>query len=129
MAAGDAQPAVDSTSEQGPGSDPALEPEPGPAPEQEPAVEPEPEPDPGLEPVIPTPVSLYVFWGPFDLESSARGFADRIAELTGLTVDVVEKTAGEYMAAFQYRTEAEKEEAIELIEKEARLKIRPEETP
>lgn len=141
LAAGDARPAADPEPDPGSGSDPGpesetgsppapdpaleLEPGPGPGPESES----EPEPDHGLEPVIPTPVSLYVFWGPFDLEGSARGFADRIAELTGLTVDVVEKTAGEYMAAFQYRTEAEKQRAIETIEKEARLKIRPEEMP
>lgn len=46
------------------------------------------------------PEQVFMFWGPFQSEMAAKGFARRVSELTGQDVKVLERGQRKYMAAF-----------------------------
>jgi len=65
-----------------------------------------------------------VFWRPFHIESSARGFAGHVHHVTDLHIEVMEQGPGKYVVAFSYEDEEERLRNINLIEERARIKIR-----
>ena len=71
----------------------------------------------------PVITSWQVFWTPFRTKRSATGFAARIHDLTGLTLDVQEAGHGKYQVCFAYTDEEERQLHMKLIEEQTRLSI------
>lgn len=82
------------------------------------------QPAKGLSPLPEEPAPAWqVFWKPFRSEISAKGFAARTRELTGLDIEVQKQGPGAYVLAFAYRDEAERQDKAALIEQEIRMEI------
>jgi hypothetical protein len=65
-----------------------------------------------------------VFWEPFQTELSARGFAQRLQETTGLEIKVDKQAANAYLVLFPYTSEEERQHHIDLIEARTSLKLK-----
>ena len=76
-----------------------------------------------LEQEAPVTTAWQAFWTPFRTKRSATGFAARIHDLTGLTIDVQEAGTGKYQVCFAYTGERERQLYMKLIEEQTRLTI------
>lgn len=65
-----------------------------------------------------------IFWRPFRTRISAGGFADRVQEITGLTIEVMEQAPAEFVVAFPYADENERKRGLELIMERTRMVVR-----
>lgn len=74
-----------------------------------------------------TPQSLqprqYKLWSPFHSRHAAQGFADRIAEVAGVSVDIQRTGPARFQVSLLYRNEPERLASIERIERLTGLKI------
>ena len=68
--------------------------------------------------------SHHVFWGPFRVRSSAKGFASRLKELTGIDIQVMERARGQFLVAFSYEDEQERQHNIRKIEERTGMVLR-----
>lgn len=69
------------------------------------------------------PLSWQMLWKPFRTKISAKGFAAKTSELTGLDIAVKKQGPGAYVLAFAYHGEAERQRKAGLIEQEIRMEI------
>lgn len=77
------------------------------------------------KPVAPNKTrSQYVFWGPFRVRSSAKGFASRLKELTGLDIQVMKRQRGQYLVAFSFGDEQERLGNIRMIEERTGMALK-----
>jgi hypothetical protein len=63
------------------------------------------------------------FWKPFRSELSARGFSDKLAQLTGLDYRVEKTEPGHYRVAFAYEDDADRARKVAAIEAATGLRL------
>lgn len=63
------------------------------------------------------------FWQPFQLATSAHGFAEHINKTTGVTIEVIKLENGKFGAVFRYIDEVERTSAIKKIESGIGIKL------
>ncbi|MCP4042683.1 MAG: hypothetical protein GY731_12140 [Gammaproteobacteria bacterium] len=63
-----------------------------------------------------TTTRLYPFWSPFHSETSARGFIQRMAKVTGYRFFVTRPPDGNYQVAFTYSDEKERLAVLQAIQ-------------
>jgi len=68
-------------------------------------------------------VQLQSFWGPFKTRISAQGFAENLAKRTSIELEIVEARPGDFMVAYPYGTENERQAIATLIEQRTGLKL------
>jgi len=76
------------------------------------------------QPPAPTRESWQSFWRPFHTRNSASGFAAHLRKLTGLRIEVRERSPGEYIVVFPYADEQERQRHIQAIESETGFELR-----
>lgn len=78
-------------------------------------------PDPAE--TVETPRYRQVFWQPFRTRISARGFADHVRDITGLSMEVMEQGPSEFVVAFPYGDESERKRGLALIREKTRMVV------
>lgn len=67
--------------------------------------------------------SWQVFWKPFQLRSSAQGFADKLSSMTAIDIQVRKQVSNGYQVAFLYKDEQDKRQKVQIIEKETGMDL------
>ncbi len=84
----------------------------------------ESEPVVAVAPVLLTDtIQWHTFWGPFKTRNSAQGFTDYVAKRTDIEINIIERKPGQYMVAYPYRTESDREATALLIKERTALNI------
>ena len=72
---------------------------------------------------VETPRYRQIFWRPFRTRISAKGFANRVQEITDLNVEVMERGPTEFVVAFPYGDESERKAGLALIRERTRMEV------
>ncbi len=67
--------------------------------------------------------SWQVFWKPFQLRSSAQGFADKLSSMTAIDIQVRKQVSNGYQVAFPYKDEQDKRQKVQIIERETGMDL------
>jgi len=70
-------------------------------------------------------LSRQPIWSPFRSHWAAQGFAQRLALVTDVPVEVVNDSVGVYQVVFRYRDEAERQAVVSHIESVTGLELTP----